>query len=246
MKLYAVGVSGPLFDWLRMLYTWMLYVVRQGSEVTASFKSLIGVLTGDTASPVLWNVYFADLVEVFSEDSDEIILNGVAVSHLEQVDNIVLFSTTPEGLQRKIDTFFAWCKVNFMVVSVSKMQWMIFGEIPRHVPIMCVGKTIILLVEQYKFVGVLFTSISRDIFSAHYAKKASKARAVANMTFAVKDTISCLPPPPRVFNCIWLELTRISPSGAKSPWTSLTPTCQSWRMSRTNICADSSASTDAL
>jgi hypothetical protein len=206
MKLYAAGVSGPLFDWLRMLYTQMSYVVRQGSEVMASFKSLIGVLTGDTASPVLWNVYFADLAEVFSEDGDDIILNGVAVSHLEQADNIVLFSTTPEGLQRKINTF-AWCKVNFMVVSVSKMQWMIFGEIPRHVPIMCVGKTIILLVEQYKFVGVLFTSISRDIFSAHYAKKASKARAVVNMTFAVKDSISCLPPS----QGIQLYMARIDP-----------------------------------
>ncbi|KAJ7334702.1 hypothetical protein DFH08DRAFT_291484 [Mycena albidolilacea] len=112
-----------------------------------------------------------------------------------------------------------------MVVSVSKTQWVIFGEIPRHVPIMRVGGTLISLVNQYKFVGVLFTSISRDIFSTHYAKKASKARAVANMTF---------------------ESIRISPLGAKSPWMSLTPTCQSWRTSRTNICADSSALTDAL
>jgi hypothetical protein len=51
-----------------------------------------------------------------------------------------------------------------------------------------VGKTIITLVKQYKFVGILFTSTERDIFSVHYAKKVSKARAVVNMTFAIGDT----------------------------------------------------------
>jgi hypothetical protein len=185
----------------------MSYVVRQGAELTAAFKSLIGVLTGDTASPILWNVYFADLAVAFGVDGDDIILDGVPVSHLEQADNVVLFSTTLAGLQRKIDIFFTWCKVNFMVISLSKTLWMIFGEIPRVIPVMRVGDAVILLVKQYKFVGILFTSISRDIFSAHYAKKASKARAVANMTFAVKDSIGCLPPP----QGIQLYMARIDP-----------------------------------
>ncbi|KAJ7830870.1 hypothetical protein B0H14DRAFT_3464430 [Mycena olivaceomarginata] len=112
----------------------------------------------------------------FGEDTDDVILDGVAISHLEQADDVVLFPATAADLQRKIDVFFAWCKVNFMLVSVSKTQWMIFGPIPRHIPTMCVGDTIITLVKQYKF-------------------KASKARAVANMTFAVKDCVGCLPPP---------------------------------------------------
>lgn len=67
-------------------------------ELTAAFKSLIGVLTGDTASPMLWNIYFADLADVFEPDSDDITLNGRPVSHLEQADDVVLFSTTAAGL----------------------------------------------------------------------------------------------------------------------------------------------------
>jgi hypothetical protein len=57
-------------------------------------------------------VYFADLATEFGKDADDIILDVVAVSHLGQADDVVLFSTTPAGLQRKIDLFFAWCKVN--------------------------------------------------------------------------------------------------------------------------------------
>jgi hypothetical protein len=195
MKLYAAGVLGPLFDWLHMLYARMSYVVRQSSDVMSTFKSLIGVLTGDTASPILWNIYFADLAAKFEEDANDVILDGVAISHLEQADDVVLFSTMAAGLQRKINVFFAWCKVNFMLVSVSKTQWMIFGPIPRHIPTMRIGDTIITLVKQYKFMGILFTSTERDICSVHYAKKVLKACAVANMTFAVKDCIGCLPPP---------------------------------------------------
>ncbi|KAJ7436781.1 hypothetical protein B0H11DRAFT_1754302 [Mycena galericulata] len=182
----------------------MSYVVRQGSELTAAFKSLIGVLTGDTASPILWNIYFADLAGVFGPDRDDVCLNGRPVSHLEQADDVALFSTTVAGLQRKLDLFFGWCRVNF---SATKTEWMIFGELPLIIPRMMVGIKPIKLVKEYKFVGVIFTSVTADIFSAHYSKKASKGRAVANTTFAAKSMIGCLP----VYEGIRLYMARIDP-----------------------------------
>ncbi|KAJ7482824.1 hypothetical protein B0H11DRAFT_1914910 [Mycena galericulata] len=48
---------------------------------------------------------------------------------------------------------------------------------------------LIKLIKSYKFVGVLFTPEDRDIVVAHYSKKASKARVVANTTFAAKTMI---------------------------------------------------------
>ena len=48
-RLFLAGVSGPLFDWLRMLYARMSYVLRGRRGLTPAFKSMIGVLTGDTA-----------------------------------------------------------------------------------------------------------------------------------------------------------------------------------------------------
>jgi hypothetical protein len=112
MKLFAAGVTGALFDWLRMLYARMSYVVKQGDDLADAFKSLTGVLTGDSASPILWNVYIADLADVFVTDADDIILHGAAISHLEQADDVALFSTTHAGLQRKLNLFFRWCKLN--------------------------------------------------------------------------------------------------------------------------------------
>jgi hypothetical protein len=95
-------VSGPIFDWLRGLYARVRYMVRHEDVLSAEFKSGLGLLTGDTASPILWNVYFADIGDYIVEDPDDIVLGRFRVSHMEQADDIVLFSTTLNGFQRTL------------------------------------------------------------------------------------------------------------------------------------------------
>jgi hypothetical protein len=191
-KLYRAGVSGPLFDWLRMLYARMTYVVRHGGDYSEAFKSAIGVLTGDSASPGLWNIFFADLF--FPTDSDDVTLDGTPVSHVEQADDVALFSTSSAGVQRRVNAFFAWCSVNFMVISVLKTEWMLFGPLPRVIPTIYVGAHPITLVHEYKYVGVWYTSVTGHILSKHYSVKASKARSVAFTAFTLESIVGVLPP----------------------------------------------------
>ena len=79
-------------------------MVHHNGEPSEEFKSTIGLLTGDMASPILWNLYFADVI--LPEDEDDVTLGGRKISHVEQVDDVVLFSTTAAGLQRKLHVFF--------------------------------------------------------------------------------------------------------------------------------------------
>ncbi|KAJ7920410.1 hypothetical protein B0H13DRAFT_2319462 [Mycena leptocephala] len=53
-----MGMGGAIFDWLRMLYDRM---VRHEGMQSAKFKAFIGLLTGDPASPILWNLFLVDL-----------------------------------------------------------------------------------------------------------------------------------------------------------------------------------------
>jgi hypothetical protein len=128
LKLFRSGVLGPLFDWLRMLYARMSYVMRDGSSLTAPFKSLIGVMTGDTASPILWNIYFADLGVDLVDSSLDIVIHHQHISHVEQADDVALFSTTLHGLQQKLSGFMCWCDTHYMSISASKSKWMIMGH----------------------------------------------------------------------------------------------------------------------
>lgn len=56
VKLNALGISGRIIDWLKMLYDKMAYMVKLNGKLSESFLSDLGVLTGDTLSPTLWNL----------------------------------------------------------------------------------------------------------------------------------------------------------------------------------------------
>ncbi|KAF7337608.1 RNA-directed DNA polymerase from mobile element jockey [Mycena sanguinolenta] len=172
--LYTAGVGGPWFDWIRMVHARMSYVVRSDGAYSAAFRSLIGLLTGDTASPGFWNVYAADL-KLPVHDSD-VRLNDSPVNQLEQADDEAMFSTEAWTLQAKMDYFYNWSCRKFMFISPSKSEGMIFGPLPAVLLVFRVGPDAVEIVPKHKYVGAWFTSTHHNIFAAHYAEKASKAR----------------------------------------------------------------------
>ncbi|KAL1937495.1 hypothetical protein VTO73DRAFT_13147 [Trametes versicolor] len=93
-KLRDWGAEGPLFDWL----------------------PLAGILIGDPASPILWNLFFADFK--CDPHPDDVHLAGVWVPYLAQADDILLLSTSPQGAQAKPNALASWCLRNGLTVNV--------------------------------------------------------------------------------------------------------------------------------
>jgi hypothetical protein len=60
VMLYDAGARGPMMDWMRTLYKRMEYKVRVNGEYSQPFKSLWGILAGDSASPAFFNFYMSD------------------------------------------------------------------------------------------------------------------------------------------------------------------------------------------
>ncbi|KII94046.1 hypothetical protein PLICRDRAFT_36277 [Plicaturopsis crispa FD-325 SS-3] len=187
-----------------MIYERMSYLVRHGKQSSTEFKSLVGVLTGDSASPGLWNFYFDWVVP---DDVDDIVLNGRRISHVAQADDVAIWSTSPEGAQRKVDLFMLWCSVNFMVIAALKCSYMIYGMLPSPVPKIHIGDHSVELVDCYKYVGVWFRSTHRNIFADHYTIKASKAINMAHAIFAIEKRVGALP----VFEGRQLYMARFDP-----------------------------------
>ncbi|KAJ6466331.1 hypothetical protein C8R45DRAFT_939129 [Mycena sanguinolenta] len=102
-------------------------------------------------------------------------------------------STSFPAFQLKVNNFHKWGANKRAFVSTKKSKWMIFGPLPRNIPTLWCGDTAVELVFEFKYMGVWFTSIHRNVLARHYAIKASKARATSNAIFAVKHRIGSLP-----------------------------------------------------
>jgi hypothetical protein len=136
-----------------------------------AFDSLMGILAGDSSSPILWTIYLSDLG--FGEDTDDIKLYGTPISNMEQADNI---SITPQGLQRKMDTLWDWCGRNAMVVNAVKSYIILFDHSNRNVqvPPFRFGNDAVSVVPETTYVGFHLTSEGNNLFAPHYKQARRK------------------------------------------------------------------------
>ncbi|KAJ7150825.1 hypothetical protein C8R43DRAFT_1191268 [Mycena crocata] len=169
----------------------MRYAIKYGDENCLPFHSLIGLLTGDSASPSLWNIFFADFQ--LPESPDDIRLNGRAVSQAELADDNIIMSTSFPDFQEKVTIFYFWCKRKRVYVSAPKSKYMIYGPLPSVIPVLHLGSLEVELVSVFKYVGIWLTSVTANIFSLNYSIKAAKARNASNAAFAMKHRIGSLP-----------------------------------------------------
>ncbi|PPQ81254.1 hypothetical protein CVT26_015075 [Gymnopilus dilepis] len=192
LKLRKLGAGGMIFDWLRMIYQRMEYIVRHNGETSEVFQSTIGILIGDTCSPLLWNIYLVDLIFRLSEV--DIDLDGYSICHVEQADDISLFTTCPRGMQARMDTLDKWCAENGMIINAVKSACLIFGPLPRALPVFKFGKEVVRIQESQCYIGFNVGPTDRNIFKRHYEAKADKARNVGNMILAVQSLIGKMTP----------------------------------------------------
>ncbi|KAF5378200.1 hypothetical protein D9615_007560 [Tricholomella constricta] len=192
LKLTRLGMGGPLFDWLRMIYTKMEYYVRHGSEESPLFKALIGLLTGDPASPVLWNLYMGDLT--MPPDVDDVLLINTPISLMAQADDVLIISRTAEGLTRKLMVLEKWCSRNFIVINLIKTVILLFGRIRTPIPTFHLGGALLAIKTAEKYVGISLRTDTNNPLEDHYTSKASTARYCGHRIMAIEDLTGRLTP----------------------------------------------------
>ncbi|OCH88481.1 hypothetical protein OBBRIDRAFT_779980 [Obba rivulosa] len=188
-----MGAAGPLIDWLRMLYDRMVYTVRLDGAYSGAFKSFLGILAGDSASPILWLLFMSDLH--IPAHPDDVVLGGTRVSRVEQADDLAAWCMSTAGTQLKLDAIYRWCGTKgFVLANAVKSVAMAFGPLPERPPQLYLGSVPLKWVSSTTFLGTLFCSTERNIFAPHYSAKAEKAQRVASSTLAVEALIGDIPP----------------------------------------------------
>ncbi|KAF5363150.1 hypothetical protein D9758_008367 [Tetrapyrgos nigripes] len=173
----------------------MLSFFPPRAVVSEDFEAGSGVLMGDPASPLLWNLYLSTFQ--LSSHPDDMTIDGTTISHLEHADDMVIISRSAAGLQHHLNQLEEWCFHNFLALSPSKSEVMIFGNLHmtlgrlRQIDpiayicglpttsttpyVFTINGTPLKLTDNFKYVGVMFCSTERDIFARLYDEKAKAA-----------------------------------------------------------------------
>ncbi len=186
LKLQRLGIGGPIFDWLWMVYACVEYYVRHAGLTTDLFGALIGLLTGDTSSPVLWNLFASDLD--MPAHRDDVFLVQRRISILAQADDILLLSHSPSGFQLKLNSMNTWGRLNFILVNKIKTVAMVYGSpVPSPLPEFMVGDAVLTISKKEKYVRVVFSTDTCSIFDKHYKVKEKSAWYYGHSIWAIKD-----------------------------------------------------------
>ena len=131
-KLQKNGIVGKFFDIIKTIYSEDMTCIKIGTSYSDPFKPNKGVMQGCVLSPLLFNIFLADLQNELDSCNDNVKLNdNKEISCLMWADDILILSESEDGLQRKLNTLGVYCVTNKLSVNTNKTECMIFNKTGR-------------------------------------------------------------------------------------------------------------------
>ncbi|KAK3548671.1 hypothetical protein QTP70_016417, partial [Hemibagrus guttatus] len=157
--LWEYGVRGPLLRAVRSLYNRSRSLVRIASCKSDLFPVHVGLRQGCPLSPVLF-IVFMDRISRRSQGLEGVRFGDHRISSLIFADDVVLLAPSSLDLQHALRRFAAECEAAGMRVSTSKSEAMVLDR-KKVACTLQVGGEVLPQVEEFKYLGVLFTSEGR-------------------------------------------------------------------------------------
>ena len=159
-KLQQHGVSQKFMGALKSIYSDVKCCVKINGHNTDWFDVSVGLKQGCLISPLLFNLYIDDLTTTIGALGCGVPVEEETVSLLLYADDIALMATSENDLQRMLDCLDQWCQRWKLVVNADKSQVIHFRRgpsVPRTAHQFKCGTGNLLLVEKYRYLGLIFT-----------------------------------------------------------------------------------------
>ena len=134
-------------------------LVRVAGNKSDLFPVGVGLRQGCPLSPVLF-IVFMDRISRRSRVGEGVEFGGGRITSLLFADDVVLLAASNRDLQLSLGRFAAECEAAGMKISTSKSEAMVLSRKRVGCPLR-VGEEALPQVEEFKYLGILFTSEGR-------------------------------------------------------------------------------------
>ena len=130
-KLSKCGIRGRFFNIIKNIYTSDKACVKISNKYTEVFGINQGVRQGCVLSPLLFNIFLADLAKNLDSVKGKVKVNDSEISALFWADDILILSDSEAGLREMIRTLGEYSVQNKMEINTDKTKVMIFNKTGR-------------------------------------------------------------------------------------------------------------------
>ena len=122
-KLKAFGICGKMLDIIENLYLNTNRHVTVGDFISDNFDINLGVKQGDPPSPFFFNVYMDELCsDLIQMEQDAPTINDIKIPCLFLADDLILISTTKEGLRNQLNVVNDYCADWKIALNAEKQK----------------------------------------------------------------------------------------------------------------------------
>ena len=115
-KLRNFGISGSFYDWLSSYLSGRSYVVKIGSHTSSSYTATSGVPQGSHLGPLLFIIFINDIARYLKFVLFLIYADDLKLYH-------AVYSTADcDLIQRDLNSFYQWCVINKLYLSIPKCK----------------------------------------------------------------------------------------------------------------------------
>ena len=131
--LKQLGINGLFLKNITAMYENTKYSIKLKNGHSQALNSNLGLKQGCPLSPLLFNLYIDDINKIFEEQCDPITLQDDVLNHFLYADDLVLLSSTPDGLQNCLNNLHEFSNRKCLTVSTNKSKTLVFNSAGRFI-----------------------------------------------------------------------------------------------------------------
>ena len=115
-KLLKYGITGNIYKGIKSMYANPQYFVMINGVISPKFSSSNGVKQGCSLSPILSNIFQNDIHDIF-QGCHPVKIGDISINSLSWADDLLLLSSSKEGLQSCLVKLHEYCNKWGLVVN---------------------------------------------------------------------------------------------------------------------------------